>query len=306
MKKWIIITAVTFTVSIGLAMSSKILKSIARVPAAVISNQFPQLELIDLKQFLHGEDHEKFDLSGLAMDSNGTVYAISDREKHDHIYKLDWDSGRLTKYLKFGINETLDIEAIDICGDSFYISNEKTDSIFMIRKDEPIQKIKISAKDTGVEKYFFNGNKGFEGMAIDCENQIMYLAKEREPRFLLTVDLKIKKILKKWDIPMPVGSFDYSEAKYESGFLYVIERMPMLVTKINPKTEQVVAKYSYQNMEKGPGYLYGPAVNTFGEALLLTPTEIWIGFDNNGLKATNSSQKELGLRGRAPLVMRFK
>lgn len=310
MKKWFIISILSLTlsvtVSVGFAMSSKILKDLTRKPAT-INNQFPQLEFIELKQFAHGENREKFDLSGLVMDATGTIYAISDRENHDYIYKLDWNKGRLNKYIPLGIKENLDIEAIDICGDNFYISNEKTDSIFIVKKDEPIKKIKIDTKSTGVKKYFFSGsNKGFEGMAIDCENQVMYLTKEREPRFILTVDLKENKILKKWDIPMPEGSFDYSEAKFQNGFLYIIERTPMLITKINPETEKVIAKYSYQNKEKGPGYLYGPATHTFGEALILTPDEIWIGFDNNGLKATNNSHKELALKGRAPLVMRFK
>jgi uncharacterized protein YjiK len=271
-----------------------------------VTSSFPQLEFIELKQFTHGEGHKKFDLSGLVMDAQGNVYTISDREKHSYIYKLNWDKGQLKKELPFGIKENLDIEAIDICDDSFYVTNEKTDSVFIIKKGESPKKIKIDTKSVGIKKYFFSGNKGFEGLAIDCKNQIMYLTKEREPRTILTVDIKENKILKKWDIPMPEGSFDYSDAKFENGFLYVLERTPMLVTKIDLKTDQVVKKYSYQKMEKKPGYLYGPAMHTFGEALLLTPDEIWIGFDNNGLKATNNSHKELGLTGRAPLVMRFK
>jgi len=151
----------------------------------------------------------------------------------------------------------------------------------------------------------FSGNDGFEGMAIDCQNQMMYATKEMLPRFIITVDLKTNKILKKWNIPR-TDSLDYTDAKFENGYLYVLERTGMLVAKVDPKTEKVIKKFSYKNMEKRPGYLFGPASHNIGEALELTSDEIWIGFDSNGLKTTAESQKDLGLSGRDPLIMRFK
>ena len=131
------------------------------------------------------------------------------------------------------------------------------------------------------------------------------MTKEREERHILTYDLKTKEITDKWNIP-ETDSWDFSDAKFEDGFLYVLERGNHLVTKINISTKEVVTKYSYQNFEKGSGYLFGPALFAQGEALLLTQDEVWIGFDGNGRKATSAAQKEFNLKGNGPLVVRFK
>jgi uncharacterized protein YjiK len=304
MKKIIFASLITvLTVSIGYSMSMKNLKSASRTVAQ--KNSYPFLEFKELKQFPEGHRKGKFDLSGLALNSDGTVYTISDKEKDDSIFKVDWTTGFISAALPLKIKTTLDIEAIDVCGDDYYVSNENDDKFYVVKQNKPTREIVIDFSAANLSSRLFGGNKGYEGLAVDCENSRMYLAKEREPRFILTVDLKTKKVIKRWDIPQD-DAFDFSDAKFENGFLYVLERSGMLVTKINLATEQVVAKYSYKNIEKGFGYLFGPAIYSFGEALMLTPSEIWIGFDNNGLRATQQAEKDLGVTGRDPLIMRFK
>lgn len=299
----LIIAVLLFAIHSAFAASMKNLKTATRT---VKENSYPFLEFNELTQFPGSRHRDKFDLSSLVKDTADTVYTISDKEKNNFIYKVDWKNAELKPEIPFGVTDTLDIEAIDICGEEFYLSNEKNDKFYIVKNGEKTREFVLDYSAVGgLSKGFLSGNKGFEGMAIDCENQIMYLAKEREPRFLLNVDLKTRRVLKQWNIP-ETDAFDFSEAKYENGFLYLLERTGMLVTKVDPKTEKVIAKFSYQNMEKSPGYLYGPAIYTFAEALMLTPTEIWIGFDNNGLKVTKEAKKDLGIKNRDPLIMRFK
>lgn len=289
------------TPSISKGMSVKNYKS---APLKQLSNKYPELDFIELKQPT-GDHKAKFDLSGLAIDNNNVIYTISDKQKNHFIYNLDWKTSKLIPFLDFGIKTRLDVEAIDVCEDEFYISNEKDNKFYIIKKDSPLRIISPDYSSIGEKRNFFNSNRGFEGLAVDCKNQILYAAKERQPRYILTINIKTQKILKKWDIP-EIDAFDYSDAKFENDHLYLLERTGMLVTKINIKTEKVIAKFSYKNIEKHYGYLYGPAIYPFAEALLLTEDEIWIGFDNNGLRVTNQASKDLGIKGRDPIVMRFK
>ena len=265
---------------------------------------YAQLEFLELKQFPIKNRKIKFDLSGLTQ-TNGNIYVISDKKKTPFIYKVDWHQALLTEEIPFGISDKLDIEAIDSCDDSFYLSNEKNDKFYVVKKGQKTKRLSIDVSDYKKKNTLFNNNMGFEGIAVDCENQIMYATKEMMPRFILTIDLKSEKVLKRWNIA-DTDTFDFTDAKFENGYLYVLERSAMLVTKIDTKTEKVIGKYSYKNIEQGPGYLFGPALHAQGEAFLLTQDEIWIGFDNNGLKATQKSQKDLGLKGRDPLIVKFK
>lgn len=301
MKKLILLLLILLVLDTS-AMSPK--KDKKRAIASTPHN-YQELEFIQLKQFPNKSHKLKFDLSGLAQGSDGTMYAISDKETYPFIYVVDWKNKKLQEHLPFGIKDKIDIEAVDICDNTFYISNEKNNKFYTLRKGEETTALDIDLSDLNLKGGLFAGNDGFEGMAIDCQNQIMYALKEMLPRFILTIDLKTNKVLKKWNIPH-TDSFDYTDAKFENGYLYILERTGMLVAKVDPKTEKVISKFSYRNMEKEPGYLFGPANNNIGEALELTADEIWIGFDNNGLKASEKSQKELGLKGRDPLIMRFK
>lgn len=294
-----------FSFLLVLEASAMSVKKYKERAVATKEHRHPELEFLELKQFPNKTHKEKFDLSGLAQGPDGTMYAISDKEKNPFIYIVDWKKGVLKEHLPFGVKDKLDIEAIDICDNMFYLSNEKNDKFYTLKKDEKTKTLDIDLSSLEMKGGLFSGNDGFEGMAIDCQNQIMYALKEMLPRFIVTIDLKTNKVLKKWNIP-ETDSFDYTDAKYENGYLYVLERTGMLVAKVDPKTEKVIKKFSYKNMEKGPGYLFGPAPHNIGEALELTSDEIWIGFDNNGLKTTEQSQKDLGLKGRDPLIMRFK
>lgn len=301
MKRLIIILSLLLAADLY-AMSVKNFKSrkVASAP-----NNYPQLEFLELKQFPPSIKKKKFDLSGLVQGSDGIVYTISDKDSYPFIYTIDWKKKSLNEYTSLGISDKLDIEAIDICDGTFYVTNEKTDKFYAIKKGEPTKTLNVDLSGQTTGSSIFQGNSGFEGLAIDCPKQIMYATKEMLPRYILTIDMKTGKVLKNWNIP-ETDSFDFNDAKFENGYLYLLERTGMVVAKVDPKTEKVIQKYSYQNMEKEPGYLFGPANHNIGEALMLTKDEIWVGFDNNGLKASEKSQKELGLKGRDPLIMRFK
>jgi len=72
-------------------------------------------------------------------------------------------------------------------------------------------------------------------------------------------------------------------------------------------TNQIVDRVSYKNTCSHPdGKLYYNSQYGMGEALLLTPEEIWIGLDNNGLPFSEHAQKSYGLSGNHPVLIRFK
>ena len=134
---------------------------------------------------------------------------------------------------------------------------------------------------------------------------MLYLIKERQPRQVYQVDLSNHTLLTNFDIPN-TESNDFSDAKFEKGHLYLLERNGNLITKINPESQQVVKKLSYKwlaSHEKGK--LYEPTPYGMAEALLLTEDEIWIGLDNNYLSSSSYGQS-LGIEGISPVIIRFK
>lgn len=265
------------------------------------NNTFERLEILSFKQFQHPT--KNFDLSGIAK-YQGRIIAINDKNDPE-IYELSWDFGLIKPFKKLTTKDRLDLEAIDTCDDDIYISNEKNNAVYKLSPSGKHENVAPDYKKYNLKSGIFDVNKFYEGIALDCKNEIIYLTKEREPRHILTYDLKNKKILKKWNIPEDFA-WDFSDAKFENGFLYVLERSGYLVTKINPVTGKVIKRYSYQNFEKGPGYLFGPAFHAQAEALLLTEDEIWVGFDNNGRRATHHAEKEFKLKGSDPLIVRLK
>ena len=75
-------------------------------------------------------------------------------------------------------------------------------------------------------------------------------------------------------------SNDFSDMKYENGFLYMLERNGSCVSE--------------------------PSKYGMAEALLLTKDEIWIGIDNNGLEASKGAEDRFGIKGNQPSILRFK
>ena len=163
------------------------------------------------------------------------------------------------------------------------------------------------------------GNAGLEGVAYDAATRRLYLAKERQPRFLLEFQLdenhRVTELLSKFDFdPLRRGALDrvladYSDLFFEGGFLYVLERRDLLVAKVDVRTKKVVARVDYRVLRPdGEGLYRGSTLVGMAEALLLTPYEIWIGFDNGRkeINAANRWAREFQLGGSESAIARFR
>ncbi|MEQ6118351.1 SdiA-regulated domain-containing protein [Reichenbachiella sp. MALMAid0571] len=270
---------------------------------AFTQDQFTELELISLSQ-LQKENSLRFDLSGIVV-MNGKYYINADKEQDNFIYEIGFYSNKwhIKSKIPLNIEELLDLEAIDYCNGKFYLANEKNGNIY----SKPISGKAITLPiDFNGEKPWEWKNAGWEGLANDCANNILYLVKERQPRKIFKVNLSSNKVVDTFNIP-ETESNDFADAKFENGFLYLLERNGNFVTKVNPDTHEVIQKVSYKQIcSNKEGKLFAPSTFGMAESLLLTAEEIWIGLDNNGLEVSGYASKKYGIKGNGPVIIKFK
>ena len=265
--------------------------------------QTPDSEELELKSIHVLKGYNKiFDLSGIAQIKQN-YYIVGDKQYTRQLYRVELknQSFHILDSLSLEYNEKSDIEAVDYCeNNSVYFTNELSNQAFQYSEG----RLQVVFDSKQLNTVDWGSNKGLEGIAVDCANQIIYLAKEREPRFILIYDLEKQEIL---DISMKDSVGDISDLKFEKGFLYILERNENLVAKMDVNTLKIVSRVSYKNTCSNPrGKLYEGTKYGMGEALLLTPDEIWIGLDNNGLSFSNHASETYGLSGNSPVIIKFK
>ncbi len=271
----------------------------------IAQNRYAELQLIDIKQ-LKENYGSRFDLSGIVKVSDKT-YVVADKPYNNYIYeiKLNDNDWSIENTIEIGLLDQVDIEAIDHCNGNFYFTNEHGNIIYEMNANQKIRIVKPYYKGKNIDIEHWKKNTGLESLAIDCENSIIYAAKERQARFIYTVDLKYNNIISKFNIPETESS-DFADMKYENGYIYLLERNGNYITKVDVKTEQVIAKVSYKNTCSSPeGKLYEPSKYGMAEALLLTENEIWLGLDNNGLTVSENAAKKHSMKGSQPAILRF-
>lgn len=245
-----------------------------------------------------------FDLSGISRVGHN-YYVISDKEYHTWIYEINLEkqSFQIIDSVSLQYDQSADIEAIDYCEQfSWFFTNEKNNQAY-ISDLTGQSKLIFDFKQLG-DPLDWGTNKGLEGIAVDCTNKILYLAKEREPRFIISYDMT-KKVITGINLKDSLG--DISDLKYESGFLYLLERNENLIAKVDVTTMEIVDKVSYKDTCSHPqGKLYAGTEYGMAEALLMTPDEIWMGLDNNGMYFSEFATSTFGLTGNRPVILRFK
>lgn len=247
-----------------------------------------------------------FDFSGIVK-SKDSIYVVADKPWNTFIYHIDFEAQKwlISKKRTISSDEKFDLEAIDYANGNFYLANEYTGSINILREGESnVEKLPIDFSKMDLDPGSWK-NAGWEGLAVDETNEVLYLAKERQPRFILAVDMKNWTLTDQFDIPQ-TDSNDFSDLKFQDGFLYVLERNGNFVTKINPSTKEVVSKFHYKHIASHPsGKLFEPGKYGMAEALLLTENEIWIGLDNNGLEVSDFARETYNLNDKAPVILIF-
>lgn len=254
---------------------------------------------------------KRFDLSGI-VEYEEAIYVVADKDWDNHLYKLNKEqhSFKVEAIQDFCINGKIDFEGIDKCGSSFYLIEESKSDVYRFSlNDCKLEKINIAWDKAGVD-YSDWGNKGFEGLAVDCDNNILYLAKERQDRRVYKVDLNSGEITEPFKLLINSNEegYDIADLKFENDALYILERGHGLVTKIDFKTGQKrsvcyqhIVLNNNQRLYENGNPKYGMA-----EALMLTENQIWIGLDNNGDKVSEYG-KSIGLKeGKDPVILIFK
>ena len=263
------------------------------------------LELEFISLHVLADYPKRFDFSGLVSTSDGYL-AIADKVWNQYAYKITIDSAHwyITDSLSLGLANNSDLEGIDYCEQTgLYFIDEKFNRAYLFDGSGNSQVIfnKGVLRD-GIK---WGTNSGLEGLAVDCERNILYLAKERSPRFIVIYDMEDDAVLDIFNLPDKYG--DVSDLKYANGYLYLLERNENLITKINVETKQIVDQVSYRQICSHPeGKLYSHTEYGLAEALLLTEDQIWIGLDNNGLPFSRHARQTYQLTGNQPVLLKFK
>jgi uncharacterized protein YjiK len=270
------------------------------------SSQYPELELKGVSQ-LDSSYTTRFDLSGMVAVKNN-IYVIADKLDNRFIYEIEFDrtSWSIKEQLPVALEESVDFEAMDACNSCFYITNEFDNQAYKIDKKGKVEKVPVDYTAAGINEKEWKLNTGLESLALDCKNKVLYLAKEREPRYIMKIDLVTGKVLDQFNIA-ETESNDFADMKFENGYLYMLERNGNYIAKVDPATHAVVAKVSYRATCSAPeGKLYEPSEFGMAEALLLTKDEIWLGLDNNELEVSPSAASKYKMKGIQPIILKFK
>jgi hypothetical protein len=274
-------------------------------------SEYGSVTKLDYPRFKQLEKSAKrFDLSGIVSYKN-KVLVIADKEWNKHIYVADTSltGFEIRVFQELCIEREIDIEGIEYCNNKFYLIDELNNQVYEAQSGScQLKTLSIPWSSYGID-FSGWGNKGFEGIAIDCSNQVLYLAKEREERRIFSIDLKTMRISEPFTEQLKSGGgHDIADLKYENNHLYLLERGLGLVTRIDIKTgEKKSVSFQHLVLKNGQR-LYKNGNPQFGmaEALLLTPFEIWIGLDNNGDPVSDYG-KSLGLNpGNNPVIIIFK
>ena len=250
---------------------------------------------------------DRFDLSGLRYIGNQEWVVVADKPYNKFLYylKQSTDGFEIIKKeaLPFKKWKKIDLEGIASCGDDFYLIEERQSKVYRFNAAKTLEEVEL--KIPRKEHKGKWGNAGFEGIAVDCENKVLYLAKERHPRKIFKVDLQTGVFLDQFDVSDTKG-YDFTDLRFQDGYLYALERSSRCIIKIDPESHQMVASVSFASTAKNAGRkLYEPYRYGMAEALDLSDTHIYVGLDNNALGASSYGQS-MGLKGTAPVLLVFK
>jgi len=302
----------------------------------LLSNAFSNTSYESLKFEKINFNRDDIEISGLVRLDNQLLF-VGDKLSNRSIYKIIFENKRFyykshidlsslknhNKYFigallfKHGgrvIKSAFDLEGITSCGSDFYLANEQTRHILKVNNEVltrlPLDFTQIF-KEFGYPLSKVSTNAGFEGVTIDCENQILYIAQERQPRAIIVVDLKTMKITDmfatKTQIQDEKVSSDYADLYFENGFLYMLERNAYLITKYDVKAKKIVSRYSFKDLGKlsldqlyNTGEPYGLA-----EGLVMSNESIYIGIDNNKKPLSKIGEKTYEIEGNPSSIITF-
>jgi hypothetical protein len=252
--------------------------------------------------------------------SDHYLYKLEENKKGHNVLKLknmyELD-GFKTYFLKkaASFKFPLDLEGIYSCGKKLYLANERARSIFTI-EDNKVTEIEIDMpklfKQFKINYYDISSNAGLEGVAVDCKNNILFMAQERQPRGIFVFNLETKKAIRFIDFAPYYESKkinpDFADIFFEGEHLYALERNHRVIAKINPVTGALVSRIGYGFLKDFPlrdlykkDHPYGLA-----EGLYMTKGQIIIAIDNNGAEISEKAKGHFNLEGNNGVLLYFK
>lgn len=154
------------------------------------------------------------------------------------------------------IDGKLNLEGIAFCpapknstqgGLIFYLVNGKTGDILKVQGNT-MKKLPINYEN--FPNFEHNvGNDGFTGVAVDCQNQKLYVSKLKNPNIVFSIDLANNIVIDSDDLSTGSDSEDdISDLFFSNGRLYVLQKNITMIQVIDPaiKEKTLVEKtYDY-------------------------------------------------------------
>lgn len=289
-------------------------------------------ELEFQKIFFNRDDSE---ISGLHY-KDGSLLFVADKLSNRNIYKVIFEDDRFyykshinlsdlkghANYLKDVLVNTkrahklispFDLEGLTSCKKTYYLVNEQAREILMV--DKKLTKLNIDFlkpfADFGYPLKKIPVNAGFEGIAVDCPNNKLFIAQERSPRALIVIDLKSLKITDFFTTASKnpkQKNLDYADLHFEGGYLYILERNNYNILKMDVSSKKIITSLSFKNLKNikadelyDTGEPYGLA-----EGLTMNTNTIYIALDNNKTKISEKAKKLFKVDGQVSSILTFK
>jgi len=310
-------------------------KNILLLLALVLSyKSFGEEKVASFEKILFNRDN--IEISGLYLEGNNLLF-VGDKLSNRAIYKVQFEKDRfyykshidLTKLknhdiyfakallFKHGgrlVKSPFDLEGLTKCKEAYYLVNEQVRHVLKI-ENNILEVLPIDFKNVFKKNGFpiekISTNAGFEGVSVDCKNQVLYIAQERDPRAIIQVDLKTNKVQEMFLLENKKtknGSLDFTDLYYESGFLYILQRNEYLISKYDLINKKIVAKLSFEKLKNlnarelyDTGEPYGLA-----EGLAMSEDTIYISIDNNYNKLSKKAEKLYGVSGNFSSLLLYK
>ncbi|MCF8232619.1 MAG: SdiA-regulated domain-containing protein [Bacteroidales bacterium] len=248
---------------------------------------------------------ERFDLSGICLKGDNW-WVVADKPWNHFLYRVDTLNNQVVLETKTDVSVSgrMDLEGIDYAENGFFFCNERSSAVFKYHRGE-VTRLALEWDSIEFESW---GNTGLEGIAFDSENQTIYLGKERQPQKIFKTKAdggKVREVLKKLTSE---HDFQISDLKYDSSYLYVLDRKNYRVLKIDVSEQLLKAVLNYGNVMNHNGEkFYENTRYPMAEALMFDQNRLIIGLDNNSnnFNEKNKWVKQANLEGNNPVIIIF-
>ncbi|MFT0211576.1 SdiA-regulated domain-containing protein [Pseudomonas sp. F1_0610] len=184
--------------------------------------------------------------SGLSWnDQSNTLFTVTGQKTQIAEMSLTGETLRVIQLEGFG-----DLEAIEVLDDGYVaVINERNGQLKIFKlptEDQTVHLKDVEIVEIGIGD---GGNKGIEGMAWDYKNKVLWVAKERDPKGLFTVDIKSRpvKVTQVASKGIFMKDFSAMEVDPRTGHLIVLSDQSQMLMEVSPEGKPV----SYMKLTLG-------------------------------------------------------